>query len=200
MTYLHEISSALLLQAGASSGDVRDMAVCITWKDDQVDVVKVEILIVKGEMSKAAAVVGTINVLRDKATERRKEDPFAPRTKPKAPRSDILAAAEVDRNNVVALDMIGSGMFGEVYLANQHLTSEDAESIGEDDIHRAVKTLRQGSNKTQRNEFCTEAEIQLQLQHKNIVQVTGVCMTQEPYLCVLEFLPYVCVLVAMIPL
>lgn len=180
-------AAAVHLQIGiGGSTEIQDMAICITWKDEQVDVVKIEILIVKGQLSKSAELVRDINTLISKSNKRIEMDPFTATTKMSTPRSDILGAAEIDRNHMVSLEMIGSGMFGEVFLANQHLGQANTEENAEE---RAVKTLRKGSNDRQRREFCDEAEIQLCLKHANIVRVTGVCMLQEPYLCVLEFMP-----------
>eukprot|EP00038_Savillea_parva_P009426 m.183466 g.183466 ORF g.183466 m.183466 type:complete len:1224 (-) comp15822_c0_seq1:35-3706(-) len=180
--------------------DAKDSVVVIAWRDDTLDSLRCEILIVKNSRRRAdkiaVEVTKTVN-----ASKLRADDPFVPTTKKRPPRSDALAQAEISRDDIIAVQMIGSGQFGEVYLANQHIdpSSEITQRGSLAAIHpdqdnelvqRAVKTLRKGAKKRDRTEFCSEAELQLKLSHKNIVQVTGVCMTQEPYLCILEFEPY----------
>jgi len=177
--------SKLPREGGQAADEIRDTAVCIVWKDERVDLTKVEILIVKGTLTKAARLVADINHLMTSAQEQL-NDPFAPTSfPPKEQKSDVLRKAEIDRSTILKVQEIGSGQFGEVFLANQHV-DEDSDH----DIQRAVKILRKGANAKQRKAFCVEAKIQLKLVHENVVQVTGVCMTQTPYLCVLEFLEY----------
>ena len=49
----------------------------------------------------------------------REDDPFLPTTKATKPHSEVLGRAEMNRDHVIAVQMIGSGQFGEVYLATQ---------------------------------------------------------------------------------
>ena len=57
-------------------------------------------------------------------------------------------------------------------------------------LPRAVKMLRGGASAADKALFLKEAEIQLQLAHDSVVALAGVCATQRPWLCVLEFVPY----------
>jgi len=178
-----------MAEAERLQADFRDSVVLITWRDETLDQLKVEMLVIKNSRSKADVIAAEVNEIVT-AAKRRADDPFQPTSKKSMPRSELLGAAEVSRDDIIAVQMIGSGQFGEVYLANQHVDAAHSETKADQDVQRAVKTLRKGAGKTQRREFCGEAELQLQLSHKNIVKVTGVCMQQKPYLCILEFEPY----------
>jgi len=177
-----------IAEAKKMKTEIVDHAVCICYNDDFTKTLKAQIVIVKGSASKANKLKADLDelVLLAKTSS---ADPFAAKTHKAEPLSRTLAEAEVDRNCVMAVKMIGSGMFGEVYLANQH--EHTAQGAADDaGTPRAVKTLRKGANRSNRAEFTDEAAIQLEFNHKNLVKVTGVCMTQQPFLCVLEFMQY----------
>jgi serine/threonine protein kinase len=56
---------------------------------------------------------------------------------------------------------------------------------------RAVKMLREGAGADDRRDFLREAETMLDLGlHPNLVQILGVCISQRPWLVVLEFCTY----------
>ena len=177
---------AAIQEAQAIMVEVRDRAVCMVFQDELADQLKCEVFVVKGSVKKAKLVADEIKLAI--GMSKNQSDPFAATSKmQEAALSPVLAAVEISRSDIMAVKMVGSGMFGEVFLANEYehaITGEVTE------VRRAVKTLRKGSNKKQRKEFCDEAAIQLEFKHKGLVEVTGVCMMQEPYLCLLEFMQF----------
>lgn len=54
----------------------------------------------------------------------------------------------------------------------------------------AVKTLKVGSTPEEKLEFLCEAEVMKRFDHKNIVQLLGVCTKNEPVYTVMEFMLY----------
>ena len=54
----------------------------------------------------------------------------------------------------------------------------------------AVKTVRPGVPEKDKAEFVGEAALQATLKHQNIAALLGVCMTQKPYLAILELVLY----------
>ena len=177
---------AAIKEAQDIMAEVRDRAVCMVFKDELADQLKCEVFIVKGSVKKAGLITKEIKLAIGMSNNQ--EDPFAATSKmQKTAISPMLGAVEISRSDIMAVKMVGSGMFGEVFLANEY---EHAVGGAVTETRRAVKTLRKGSNKKQRKEFCDEAAIQLEFKHKGLVEVTGVCMMQEPYLCVLEFMQF----------
>jgi serine/threonine protein kinase len=94
-----------------------------------------------------------------------------------------LFRRQVHRADLTALNPIGAGQFGQVYLADE---------VTEGKSHkRAVKMLRTGASTADRNEFVHEAEVMLKMKgHPNIVEMAGCCIQQAPWLLVLEYLPF----------
>jgi len=91
---------------------------------------------------------------------------------------------QIHRADLKAERILGSGQFGEVYLAIQ-VTPNKRE------IKRAVKMLKNGATPDAKTEFVQECNMMvLAGKHPNIVQMVGVALQQPPWLCVLEFLPY----------
>lgn len=54
----------------------------------------------------------------------------------------------------------------------------------------AVKTLKVGSTPEEKLEFLCEAEVMKRFDHKNMVQLLGVCTKNEPVYTVMEFMLY----------
>ncbi len=54
----------------------------------------------------------------------------------------------------------------------------------------AVKTLKVGSTVEEKIDFLSEAEMMKRFNHKNIVQLLGVCTRNEPVYTVMEFILY----------
>lgn len=98
------------------------------------------------------------------------------------PKNAILAHHELDRNHLAPVQHLGNGEFGDVYLANHYV---------QDGVNQcAVKTLKATKVKLGTKAFIAEAEIQLRLKHRNVVECVGVCMREQPFLVVLEFVLY----------
>lgn len=104
----------------------------------------------------------------------------------RVPAPKDLFVRQIHRRHLRAVKPIGSGQFGQVYLAMQ--TVEKGSSSIE--IKRAVKTLKGEVTEAARDEFVHEAEIMLKINHKNCVELIGVACQQRPWLMALEFLEY----------
>jgi len=92
-----------------------------------------------------------------------------------------LFEKQIRRSDLEALMPVGAGQFGQVYLAFQQTKKKEKE-------RRAVKTLRSAASEADRQEFMQEAELMLELNEFHMVQFIGVCLSQRPWLMVLEFL------------
>mmetsp|Transcript_32796 Transcript_32796/g.85830 ORF Transcript_32796/g.85830 Transcript_32796/m.85830 type:complete len:988 (-) Transcript_32796:1157-4120(-) len=104
---------------------------------------------------------------------------------------DLIQKAEIDRNMLTAVEHVGNGEFGEVYLANHVVgTREDGGEAIEVEEPRAVKTLKPKLPEHCAATFTAEAVVHLEFSHENIVKCLGVCMKQLPYLVVLEYCMY----------
>eukprot|EP00912_Choanoflagellata_sp_UC4_P001432 UC4_evm4s893 len=94
-----------------------------------------------------------------------------------------LFEKQVRRGTLKAIKIIGSGQFGQVWIANQ--------TIHDTVKQRAVKTLRDGASVSDKQEFVKEAKVMIDLgEHINMVNIVGVAVQQRPWLCVLEFVQY----------
>ena len=92
-----------------------------------------------------------------------------------------LLAKQMRRTNLKSLKPIGAGQFGQVYLAH------DTTKAKADRQHYAVKLLRRGAAEEDYQDFVSESESMLALQHENIVNLLGVAIQQRPWLLVLEY-------------
>ena len=54
----------------------------------------------------------------------------------------------------------------------------------------AVKLMRVKASNSDREEFLSEAELMLLLDHPMVVKVIGVCFSRKPWLLVVEFMPF----------
>lgn len=104
----------------------------------------------------------------------------------RVPAPKDLFIRQIHRRHLRAVKPIGSGQFGQVYLAMQ--TIEQNQQIKE--VKRAVKTLKGEVTEAARDEFVHEAEIMLKINHRNCVELIGVACQQRPWLMALEFLEY----------
>lgn len=102
----------------------------------------------------------------------------------RVPAPKDLFIRQIHRRHLRAVKPIGSGQFGQVYLAMQ--TIEVNSQIKE--VKRAVKTLKGEVTEAARDEFVHEAEIMLKINHRNCVELIGVACQQRPWLMALEFL------------
>eukprot|EP00039_Didymoeca_costata_P030897 m.31988 g.31988 ORF g.31988 m.31988 type:complete len:1170 (-) comp8369_c0_seq1:1055-4564(-) len=102
--------------------------VAICYKDEQVNSLNIDVLMCTRGIDAAETLAECIRKASSKALQRQ-DDPFNPTTQPVLPKSKKLRPYELDRNNLMAIDLVGHGEFGEVYLANHSvavLTSEAA--------------------------------------------------------------------------
>lgn len=116
-------------------------------------------------------------------------DPFA--ALPNAPRERVpglLHKMQIHRADLKAEKILGSGQFGEVYLAFQSTTNK--KTGAPKTVKRAVKMLKNTATADAKTEFVHECDMMVEAgQHKNLVKMVGVALQQAPWLCVLEFLP-----------
>ena len=167
--------------------------------DDKLQTLHVDVLLVTKKEGKAlkAAIKSAKN--RAKTSHR---NPFASVTPDGKPPNQQLGKADIPRTSLTAVKHVGNGQFGDVYLANYRVSATSAQGNawlkrnsseeygGEVEVQVAVKTLKPSSKDSDQNEFLEEAELQLGLEHSNIVNILGVAMTAKPYLCALEFALY----------
>jgi len=152
-------------------------------------------------------------------SDREMSNPFA--APPNAPREvpkGLLFNKQIHRSDLKALEVIGSGQFGAVYLATQvmrkcpvdgklfaidgHLkrymedlakkgqTAPEGTRIEKLPVVRAVKMLKGSATPAAKKEFLREAEVMLMFEHENVTVIQGVAVQQAPWLYVLEFCQY----------
>jgi hypothetical protein len=97
-----------------------------------------------------------------------------------------FSALETPRANIVLLDKLGSGAFGEVRLGEFASLSSRSSATG---VRVAVKCLKQGSDSELREKFLIEARILAFLKHAHIVKLVGVCSCEPPYMMIIELVP-----------
>ncbi|CAG9833730.1 unnamed protein product [Diabrotica balteata] len=86
---------------------------------------------------------------------------------------------ELNNDNVVLLDKIGKGNFGDVYKAQL----KNNNSIV------AVKTCRVTLPEEHKKKFLQEGRILKQYDHPNIVKLIGICVQKQPIMIVMELVP-----------
>lgn len=104
---------------------------------------------------------------------------------------DLLSAStinsldkwEISRDKIVINRKLGEGAFGFVYGGEAHLNEKGWVAV-------AVKTLKVGSSTEEKLDFLAEAEVMKRFEHKNIVQLLGVCTKNEPVYTIMEFMLY----------
>lgn len=90
---------------------------------------------------------------------------------------------EIPRDRVVINRKIGEGAFGTVYGGEALISDKGWLAV-------AVKTLKVGSSTDEKLDFLSEVEVMKRFQHKNIIELLGVCIKCEPVLTVMEFMLY----------
>uniref|UniRef100_A0A0N4ZLX0 Tyrosine-protein kinase n=1 Tax=Parastrongyloides trichosuri TaxID=131310 RepID=A0A0N4ZLX0_PARTI len=83
---------------------------------------------------------------------------------------------EMDRNEIVMRNQIGSGQYGDVYEGYWKTTGKTV----------AVKTLKEETMPV--HEFLAEAAIMKDLQHPNLVSLIGICTREAPLFIITEFM------------
>lgn len=91
---------------------------------------------------------------------------------------------ELPREKVVINRTIGEGAFGTVF-GGECQFGENTPWLAV-----AVKTLKVGSTVEEKLDFLGEAEMMKRFNHKNIVQLLGLCTHQEPIYMIMEFMLY----------
>lgn len=96
-----------------------------------------------------------------------------------------LLRLEIPRENVMPIRTVGAGQFGLVFAVN---VRDDAEGLS---YERAAKVLRAGASPDTMANFLREAEVLRQLNHRNVVRLRGVCLRQQPWLIIEDYMLYV---------
>ncbi|KAK6617552.1 hypothetical protein RUM44_005140 [Polyplax serrata] len=86
---------------------------------------------------------------------------------------------ELNNDDVILLDKIGRGNFGDVYKAKLKVTNEEV----------AVKTCRVALPDENKRKFLQEGRILKQYDHPNIVKLIGICVQKQPIMIVMELVP-----------
>ncbi|XP_063216953.1 tyrosine-protein kinase Fer isoform X2 [Bacillus rossius redtenbacheri] len=86
---------------------------------------------------------------------------------------------ELNNDDVVLLDKIGRGNFGDVFKARLKNSRQDV----------AVKTCRMTLPDDHRKKFLQEGRILKQYDHPNIVKLIGICVQKQPVMIVMELVP-----------
>ncbi|CAG9765232.1 unnamed protein product [Ceutorhynchus assimilis] len=86
---------------------------------------------------------------------------------------------ELNNDDVVLLDKIGRGNFGDVYRAQLKNSQEIV----------AVKTCRVTLPEEHKKKFLQEGRILKQYDHPNIVKLIGICVQKQPIMIVMELVP-----------
>jgi hypothetical protein len=84
-------------------------------------------------------------------------------------------------------DILGSGAFGEVRLGEWH-SSSSSRSASIAAVKVAVKCLKGSSDTESADKFVLEARTLCALRHPNIVRILAVCVDEQPYYMVVEFM------------
>ncbi|XP_014251648.1 receptor-type guanylate cyclase gcy-19-like [Cimex lectularius] len=90
---------------------------------------------------------------------------------------------EISKEKVVINRKLGEGAFGTVYGGEAYFNEKGWVAV-------AVKTLKVGSTTEEKLDFLSEAEVMKRFEHKNIVQLLGVCTKSEPVYTIMEFMLY----------
>jgi hypothetical protein len=139
----------------------------------------------EGMADQAVKALGQAIEISRRRTAKKADDPFYPDSFKKEPVPLALEKIQMEREELTAVEVLGAGQFGRVYLAVQSF-DDDATA----DVQRAVKLLRDGASVNDKEEFTREAEIMTFLNHRNIVQIVGTSMAYRPWLVVLEMMQY----------
>ena len=87
------------------------------------------------------------------------------------------------RANITYISDLGQGNFGMV------LKGQAKEIIpGQSSTIVAIKVLKEGSNTNAKNDFLHEASFTNQFDHPNILKLLGVCLEEEPFCMIFEYM------------
>jgi len=96
---------------------------------------------------------------------------------------DDFTLPHYSRANVTYISDLGQGNFGMV-LKGQ---AKDIVA-GQSSTIVAIKVLKEGSNSNSRNDFLREASLTNQFDHPNILKLLGVCLEEEPFCMIFEYM------------
>eukprot|EP00041_Stephanoeca_diplocostata_P006361 m.82189 g.82189 ORF g.82189 m.82189 type:complete len:835 (-) comp16321_c0_seq3:3762-6266(-) len=94
-----------------------------------------------------------------------------------------LAKYEVNRDDIKAIQVIGAGQFGKVYLSKQRMADNTC-------LRRAVKVVVGRQTEVKDALFLRECAILARLRHQNITKLEGISQSKRPWLAVLEFVQH----------
>ncbi|CAH0395578.1 unnamed protein product [Bemisia tabaci] len=83
---------------------------------------------------------------------------------------------ELNNDDVILMDKLGRGNFGDVYKARLRNTNQEV----------AVKTCRVTVAEEHKRKFLQEGRILKQYDHANIVKLIGICVQKQPIMIVME--------------
>ncbi|KAL0106639.1 hypothetical protein PUN28_015294 [Cardiocondyla obscurior] len=86
---------------------------------------------------------------------------------------------ELNNDDVILLEKIGRGNFGDVYKAQLKTCKTEV----------AVKTCKVTLPDEQKRKFLQEGRILKQYDHRNIVKLIGICVQKQPIMIVMELVP-----------
>ncbi|XP_070168523.1 tyrosine-protein kinase Fer isoform X2 [Polyergus mexicanus] len=86
---------------------------------------------------------------------------------------------ELNNDDVILLEKIGRGNFGDVYKAQLKICKTEV----------AVKTCKITLPDEQKRKFLQEGRILKQYDHRNIVKLIGICVQKQPIMIVMELVP-----------
>ncbi|EDQ92328.1 uncharacterized protein MONBRDRAFT_13710, partial [Monosiga brevicollis MX1] len=132
----------------------------------------------KGSGNRAYAAINNAFKMLAADEKARGSNPFAVTDPKREAAPDLLFRHQIHRADLTAIQQIGAGQFGAVYIATHRI------------LQRAVKLLRNAASTADKDEFTREAETMLVLDHPNLVKMIGVAVQQKPWLCVLEYMKY----------
>lgn len=89
--------------------------------------------------------------------------------------------SELKRSNIVMLDKLGSGAFGDV---NKGLYNPEIAGVPEFAV--AIKVLKESPTREEREELMKEATVSAQFEHDNVVMCVGVVTAGTPVMLVLQ--------------
>lgn len=88
----------------------------------------------------------------------------------------------IKRKQITVTKRLGSGAFGEVFEGKVKDIKVEAEYCV------ALKSLKEGSTRCELLEFLKEAKLMNNLKHKNILEILGVCLDNEPNFIIMELM------------
>ena len=89
------------------------------------------------------------------------------------------------RNNIVYISDLGQGNFGVVIKAEAKKIIPGVESSTV-----AIKVLKEGANDQTKKDFFREAALMHEFNHPNILKLLGVCIEQEPFCMLFEYMEF----------